>query len=305
MYGYIYKITNKINGKCYVGLTTRTIEIRFREHIEEGVNLSPDDNSLLHKAIHKYGGSSFEIELLDTADSKEELSKKELYWAQVLNSMLPNGYNLAEPGHGGNLGETVNEKISDSLTGKNRWTAGRKRYNNGIKEILLPPNELPPEGFIRGRLPRTLEQVEKWRETMRQKSDEEREIIVQKQCVSRAKTVKQRTQEEQTVINNRISAGKMGVEPWNKGKQDWWSEEHKQHVVESASKPKTSAHRANLSKSCTESECHSGTKNGMYGKHPVAHNKGKIYITNGNIIKYILESELDIYIAQGFRRGKK
>lgn len=305
MYGYIYKITNKINSKCYVGLTTRNIETRFKEHLEEGVNLAPEDNSLLHKAIHKYGANSFEIELIDTADSKEELSKKELHWTRLLNSMLPNGYNLAEPGYGGNLGNIVNKKISDSLTGKNKWTAGRKRYNNGIKEILLPPDELPPEGFVRGRLPRSSEQIEKWRETMRQKSATERETIIQKQCASRAKTVKKRTPEEQEVINKRISSGKMGIEPWNKGKQSWWSEEHKQHVLESSSKPKTSTHRANLSKTCIESGCHAGTKNGMYGKHPVAHNKGKIYITDGKTVKYIYETELDVYIAQGFRRGKK
>ena len=54
--GYIYKIQNKINNKIYIGKTVNTIQERWLEHIDEA---SRQDDTLLHKAIYKYGKENY------------------------------------------------------------------------------------------------------------------------------------------------------------------------------------------------------------------------------------------------------
>ena len=57
--GYIYKITNKINGKVYIGLTTTSIEQRWRGHINE----SKKCDRHLYASMRKYGIENFNIEI--------------------------------------------------------------------------------------------------------------------------------------------------------------------------------------------------------------------------------------------------
>ena len=83
----IYKITNLINGKVYVGKTTRSINKRINEHKSKG--------TLVGVALLKYGDSNFTIDVLDTAKTKEELRQKERRWIGVFNCFDPHGYNRA------------------------------------------------------------------------------------------------------------------------------------------------------------------------------------------------------------------
>lgn len=86
----IYLITNQINGKQYVGLTTRTSEERFKEHL--------CGNQFVDKAIQKYGSNNFTLEILCKPKTIESLMEKESYWADKLNTYYPNGYNIAKCG---------------------------------------------------------------------------------------------------------------------------------------------------------------------------------------------------------------
>lgn len=100
MYGYIYKITNKINGKIYVGKTEDTPELRFNEHLRTVKRGSKQ--SKLYSAIKCYGPDNFFVEELDRADTKEELNNKEIYWINKLDSRNPEiGYNISKGGDGG------------------------------------------------------------------------------------------------------------------------------------------------------------------------------------------------------------
>lgn len=101
----IYKIENLINGKLYVGQTSRSIESRFLDHSK--------GDMIIGRAIKKYGIQSFKISVIDNATDKQVLNEKEKYWIKQLNSLSPNGYNISIGGTGGNLGELVNKKISD------------------------------------------------------------------------------------------------------------------------------------------------------------------------------------------------
>ena len=65
----IYKIENKINGKIYIGLTTKDLSHRIAEHIRE-------NKSYIQKALDKYGLESFAISIIDYADSIEVLKEK-------------------------------------------------------------------------------------------------------------------------------------------------------------------------------------------------------------------------------------
>jgi hypothetical protein len=70
MYGYIYKTTNLINGKIYIGRHKAT---QFEPHKYIG------SGAILKSAIEKYGFENFKCELLDIADDKESLNEKEIY----------------------------------------------------------------------------------------------------------------------------------------------------------------------------------------------------------------------------------
>jgi group I intron endonuclease len=87
---YIYKITNKINNKCYIGQTVNTIESRWKRHQQDA--LSNRINTHFASAIRKYSPENFTLELIDTAENQGELNQKEHDWIIYYNS-IENGYN--------------------------------------------------------------------------------------------------------------------------------------------------------------------------------------------------------------------
>jgi group I intron endonuclease len=88
----IYKITNKINGKIYVGKTINRPLTRFSGHKSGARNGS---TMPIHRAMRKYGDENFDFQVIDTAESHEELKVKEFKWIRDLNSRVNgNGYNL-------------------------------------------------------------------------------------------------------------------------------------------------------------------------------------------------------------------
>lgn len=92
MKGIIYKITNKVNGKSYIGQTRYTLEFRWRQHIHK------KDNTYFHNAIRKYGVENFEKEILEECDYTD-LNKREIYYIAKYDS-FKNGYNLTIGGDG-------------------------------------------------------------------------------------------------------------------------------------------------------------------------------------------------------------
>ena len=96
---YIYKITNLINNKIYIGKTIRNIQERWNEHVSRALN--SEDNTHLHNAIKKYGKENFTIEVIDSTEDYEKLNELEIYYIELYGSTDPTiGYNLTNGGEG-------------------------------------------------------------------------------------------------------------------------------------------------------------------------------------------------------------
>lgn len=103
-FGYIYKISNNVNDKVYIGLTTRDIHKRFSEHCVA--------DSLIGRAIRKHGVGSFRVEVIDGATNKIDLCQKERYWIREYDS-FKNGYNNTNGGEGVDQVVYIENKYTD------------------------------------------------------------------------------------------------------------------------------------------------------------------------------------------------
>ncbi len=92
---YIYKITNDVNQKIYVGKTEFSIEKRFKEHCNDAFR-ERNEKRPLYAAMRKYGVEHFHVELLEETDKPEE---REKYWIEQLGSFKW-GYNATMGGDG-------------------------------------------------------------------------------------------------------------------------------------------------------------------------------------------------------------
>ena len=92
----IYKVTNKINGKVYIGQSV-DIGRRWRQH------MTAEDDIYFHKAIQKYGVENFEWEVIEQC-KKKDLDAREAYWIEYYDS-FNKGYNCTKGGDGVSGGE--------------------------------------------------------------------------------------------------------------------------------------------------------------------------------------------------------
>lgn len=92
---YIYRITNDINQKIYIGKTEFSIEKRFKEHCRDCIK-EKNEKRPLYAAMRKYGVEHFHIELIEETNNPEE---RETYWIEYYGS-FKNGYNATVGGDG-------------------------------------------------------------------------------------------------------------------------------------------------------------------------------------------------------------
>ena len=89
---FVYKITSKLNNKCYIGITN-DFNRRMREH-----KTLHDKNSLIEQAIQLDGVNNFLYEIIEETSSLEEAQYKEIDYIKKFNSKFPNGYNYTSGG---------------------------------------------------------------------------------------------------------------------------------------------------------------------------------------------------------------
>ena len=86
----IYKITNKLNGKIYIGQTRQTIEKRFMQHAAAKTPLG--------HAMQNCGLENFTIEVIEECETPEQTKERERFWIRVLKCKVPTGYNQSDGG---------------------------------------------------------------------------------------------------------------------------------------------------------------------------------------------------------------
>ena len=129
----IYKITNLINNKIYIG-QSKDIEKRIKEHFwkakcEKDISY----NSALHSAIRKYGENNFKWDVVEECDM-QTIDEKERYYIQAYNSISPNGYNILIGGQSYRISIKPKycEKCGKEIWRDSRTNLCRKCYNISI-----------------------------------------------------------------------------------------------------------------------------------------------------------------------------
>lgn len=132
----VYLLRNKINDKCYVGKTTKTLKARWRQHKTEA-RIGRYDWPL-YRDIQEFGAENFAVELLGKADSNRRLAQMERKFIRQFNTVA-DGYNHSCASFGGRIREARRvekqpltkahrKKIADSVS---RYWAERKAPDAG------------------------------------------------------------------------------------------------------------------------------------------------------------------------------
>jgi len=130
--GCVYCVTNKVNGKQYVGKTVGPLDKRKWKH-ESDAKL--ESETYFHRALRKYGFNNFEWEILFESDNSEILILVEMDMIKDLSSKKPSGYNLTDGGEGLDgytHSEETKRKIGLGNKGKN---LGRKHTEEEKRKI--------------------------------------------------------------------------------------------------------------------------------------------------------------------------
>lgn len=132
----IYLVQNKLNSKCYIGQTTKTLEIRKKQHLSKS---KTNSTCMFHNAIKKYGSENFRWEILCECKDSEELNKLERFCITFWDTYR-NGYNTSLGGDiiwnkGKTLSKSIKEKMSKSRIGKINGMKGKHHSEETKKRI--------------------------------------------------------------------------------------------------------------------------------------------------------------------------
>ena len=134
----IYKITNKINGKVYIGQTIHSLDDRWQQHIR---NAKKGVRTHFYSAIRKYGENNFEPEVICEATTKEEMNLLETYYIQEYNSINV-GYNMVD---GGNNNVMFIPEVNQHHKDVVRSEENRTKISNSMKKKIANGDFFKPE----------------------------------------------------------------------------------------------------------------------------------------------------------------
>ena len=127
MYGYIYLIINKVNGKTYIGKHKSSKEWYEDNYMGSG--------TLLYKAQKKYGIENFEKFLICYTSSEKNACEKEVFWSSEYRKIGKAEYNIDKGGRGGGYKKPLETKIklSNSMKGKHHSEETKKKISESLK----------------------------------------------------------------------------------------------------------------------------------------------------------------------------
>lgn len=134
----VYKIINSINECIYIGITTRSLEERWREHLLKYAENNPRH---LYQAMHKYGVENFQIVEIERVNSYAELCEKEQFYISKYDS-LNHGYNMTE---GGEVNPMENADVKSWHDEKMRSANVRQRISTTMKDKATRGELFSPE----------------------------------------------------------------------------------------------------------------------------------------------------------------
>lgn len=104
--GLIYKYTNLINGKIYIGQTVQELKNRDKKHFYT------KHNDYFHRALNLYGRENFSLEIVEDNIPLEQLDEKEIFYIKECNSYYKNGngYNMTKGGKWSNSSQKISGK---------------------------------------------------------------------------------------------------------------------------------------------------------------------------------------------------
>lgn len=128
----IYKITNTLNNKCYVGATITSLSKRMSSHKSMA---NAGDNAEIYKAMRMYGIINFTSEVLEEC-SKDVMFDREQFYIQKFNCIFPNGYNATSGGEKGNKQAEVSLDKKSKFH-KKRWqTVNKEEFSEKMKAVF-------------------------------------------------------------------------------------------------------------------------------------------------------------------------
>lgn len=157
----IYKVTNKINGKVYIGQTTQKLEKRWKDHCKKS------NKSAISLAVSKYGEENFKIKQILVCESVEQMNKREVMCIKMFNSLFPNGYNIEIGGKNRKLSESTRKKLSD--INKNTIPPNRKGC------FLSRQHKMQISAKMKGRK-KSKEQIQKFKNTISKTGTSDKKI---------------------------------------------------------------------------------------------------------------------------------
>jgi group I intron endonuclease len=127
----IYKLTNELDGKSYIGQTKRNINSRMAEH---KFSANKRQQSKVHAAIFEFGINQFSIRVLETCEDGLE-NQREQYWVSFYDTTNHDkGYNVAKGGRG-NPGLEVSKETREKLRILNKGFTAEAREIIRLKQI--------------------------------------------------------------------------------------------------------------------------------------------------------------------------
>ncbi len=140
----IYLITNLVNGKVYVGQTTRSLEVRWKGHCSGATR---GWNYPICKAIRKYGPESFSIKNLATCETQEWSDYLEKVWILLYDSRnRTKGYNVRSGGDTSPMAESTRKQLSE--LSKRAWSEGRLKGYPHTQETKDKISKIQREGMF-------------------------------------------------------------------------------------------------------------------------------------------------------------
>lgn len=126
---WLYKLTNKMNGKSYIGTSVNPVSQRVSRHLYAAKN-GLDNCMAITRAIRKYGLKSFSVEIIGESINHEDLMNMEVAAIKAQNTLRPNGYNISIGGVGAcrPCSKATAALISERLRAKKMipWNFGKR-----------------------------------------------------------------------------------------------------------------------------------------------------------------------------------